>query len=280
MQPNVSANATKGIYFPPYITLAHVFNAPSGWRIGPRRFRQYQLQYVLSGEARYCIEDRHYTTKKGDLILHYPNEEHDVRTIAGVPYVCVSIVFHFGDTAFPPLDLLSGVHDMGNFENTTVESALTAIPALYHQPDSIHRLRTQSLLMEVLYTLLRTHRETQTAGAPSHAGKAKTHANIVLIRNYITEHYTEEITYKQLEQLTKWSKNYILLKFKEAYAYTPMQYQIQLRIERAKELAIQSNLSITEIAHQVGYSDIHTLGKIFKKKTGLSLSEFCSSLLY
>ncbi|WP_127490759.1 helix-turn-helix domain-containing protein [Paenibacillus glycanilyticus] len=74
-------------------------------------------------------------------------------------------------------------------------------------------------------------------------------------------------------------RNFFVL-FKDAYNITPMQFQIHLRIERAKELAIQSNMSVTEIAHHVGYTDVHTFRKIFKKKTGHSLSEFCASLLY
>ncbi|GLX67019.1 AraC family transcriptional regulator [Paenibacillus glycanilyticus] len=284
LQPVEAAQVVEGVYFPPYISLAHVFNAPKGWTIGPRRFRQYQFQYVLAGAASYRIEDQSYETKKGDLIVHFPNEEHEVRTLEGVPYVCVSIVFHFGSTSFPLEELLSGLHYVGSYEGTSLESALTAIPAEYHQPERVHRLRAQSLLMEVIYTLLRDQRSVALSSdiaslQESHI-KHKAHANLVLLKNYIKERFAETIKYEQLEQLTGWSKNYILLRFKDAYDTTPMQFQIQLRIERAKELAIQSNMSVTEIAHHVGYADVHTFGKIFKKKTGHSLSEFCASLLY
>jgi AraC-like DNA-binding protein len=284
LQPTEAAQVVEGFFFPPYISLAHVFNAPVGWTIGPRRFRQYQLQYVLSGAASYRIENSYYETKKGDLILHFPNEDHEVRTIDGMPYVCVSIVFHFGQTHFSLEELLPGRHYIGNFQNTLLESTLTAIPAEFHQPERLHRLRAQSLLTEIIYTILRDQKKSDYSldiqDVITSVQKHKTPAILVLLKNYVIEHYAKEITYEHLIKLTGWSKNYILLRFKEAYNITPIQFQIQLRIERAKELAIQSNKTITEIAYHIGYSNVHTFGKIFKKKTGLSLSEYCSSLLY
>jgi len=280
LQPKEAAQAAKGFYFPPYISLAHVFNAPNGWTIGPRKFKQYQFQYVLSGAATYRIENRVYETKKGDLILHFPNEGHEVRTIEGMPYVCVSIVFHFGQNQVPLEEMIPGLHYVGNIEHTPLEPSLTAIPAEYHQPDPIHKLRAQILLMDVIYTILRDHRSIPDGDSRNFAHKQKAHANLVLLKNYVKDRYAEEISYNQLEALTGWSKNYILLRFKEAYGVSPMQFQIQLRMERAKELAIQSNMSITEIALHVGYSDVHAFGKIFKKKTGLSLTDFRASLLY
>ena len=59
---------------------------------------------------------------------------------------------------------------------------------------------------------------------------------------------------------------------------TPIQYLIYIRIEKAKELAVQEGLTPSEIAHRVGYSDVHTFGNMFKKKTGISISAFCELL--
>jgi AraC-like DNA-binding protein len=59
---------------------------------------------------------------------------------------------------------------------------------------------------------------------------------------------------------------------------TPIQYQIYLRVEKAKELSVHDGLTPSEVAHHIGYNDVHTFGKMFKKKTGLSLSQFCANL--
>jgi len=101
---------------------------------------------------------------------------------------------------------------------------------------------------------------------------------MVLLRNYITEHYHQDIRISDLEQLSGFGRDYLIVQFKRAFQMTPIQYLIHVRVEKAKELAVNEGLTPSEIAHRVGYSDVHTFGKMFKKKTGSSLSQFCSTL--
>ncbi len=52
------------------------------------------------------------------------------------------------------------------------------------------------------------------------------------------------------------------------------QYFIQQKIEKAKELLVYDELTLTEISHQLGYSSVAHLSRQFKKVTGLTASEF------
>jgi len=51
-------------------------------------------------------------------------------------------------------------------------------------------------------------------------------------------------------------------------------YAIGKRIEKAQQLLLQSRLSLTDIAYQLGYSSVHHFSNQFKKTTGLSPSDF------
>jgi len=51
-------------------------------------------------------------------------------------------------------------------------------------------------------------------------------------------------------------------------------YLILQRIERVKELLVYDQLSLTEIAYQVGFSSVHHLSAQFKKVTGLTPTHF------
>lgn len=51
-------------------------------------------------------------------------------------------------------------------------------------------------------------------------------------------------------------------------------YFITLRIERAKELIVYDDKSLTEISYQLGYSSVHHLSSQFKKVTGLTPTHF------
>ena len=56
------------------------------------------------------------------------------------------------------------------------------------------------------------------------------------------------------------------------------EYLLNTRIKQAKKL-LSKNISITDIAHMVGYDNIYEFSKIFKKKTGKSPSFFKKELI-
>lgn len=270
------ANSEQPDYrYPPYITLAHLFHAPPGWAIHNRTMGQYVLQYVVEGRADYPVNGHPYATVKGDLLFHRPGEPHSILTLEGEPYVCLSFVFHFGTNEFPIRQLFGEMHLLGNYAGTELEKKLNRLVHLYRQPELSAQLQAQGLLLEVLG-------EAAAGLNRTHAGSAaedRTKAKLLLLQNYIRDHYAENVQHGDLERIAGLSRNYIIVQFKRQFGITPMQYLTWVRIQKARELALQTNLSISEIAGQVGYADVHTFGKMFKKKTGTSLSQFCSALV-
>lgn len=68
--------------------------------------------------------------------------------------------------------------------------------------------------------------------------------------------------------------SYLSKLFSEVEGTTIEQYFIAQKIERVKELIVYDEISMSEIAFQLGYSSISHLSKQFKKVTGLSPSHF------
>lgn len=261
--------------YPPFISLAHLFDAPAGWAIHNRTMGQYVLQYVVEGRADYPVNGLPYPTVKGDLLFHRPGEPHSILTLEGEPYVCLSFVFHFGATDFPIAPLFGDKHLLGNFAGTELEKKLLRLVHLYRQPELSAQLQAKGLLLEVLGEAAANGNRAQAGSSAEERTKAK----LLLAQNYIREHYAENIRHSDLERIAGLSRNYIIVQFKRQFGLTPMQYVTWVRIQKARELALQTSLSISEIAGLVGYADVHTFGKMFKKKTGTSLSQFCSALV-
>lgn len=100
------------------------------------------------------------------------------------------------------------------------------------------------------------------------------------IKNIIVElvHYKEEpLTIKLSEYLSqKLNRNYTYLAnlFSEVQGITIEKYYITQRIERVKELLVYDELSLTEIARLMNYSNVAHLSTQFKKVTGLTPSHF------
>ena len=62
--------------------------------------------------------------------------------------------------------------------------------------------------------------------------------------------------------------------FSSVEGITIEQFAIRQRIEKAKELLVYGQLSLTEIADKLGYSSVHHLSAQFKKITGLTPTHF------
>lgn len=63
-------------------------------------------------------------------------------------------------------------------------------------------------------------------------------------------------------------------RFRKIFGISPQRMLIQLRMDRAKELLRTTELSVKEIAHEVGYTRQHDLTRAFHKYTGTSPSEW------
>lgn len=260
---------------PPYITLAHMFHAPTGWNIRNRTMSQYVLQYVVDGVADYPVENRHYRTLRGDLLFHRPGERHSILTHDGETYICISIVFHFGSEPFPLEAAFGGAHLLGNFAEHPIHTMLSQLVIHYHQPGEHHRLASQGLLLQILAGAAESFASGRREAAPA---EQKIHARMVLVKNYLQQHYDRPMRSEELSHISGLSENYVTIQFKRAFGMTPSQYLLRVRAEKAKELALHTDLSISEIARRVGYSDVHTFGRMFKKVTGYNLTSFRTSL--
>jgi YesN/AraC family two-component response regulator len=68
--------------------------------------------------------------------------------------------------------------------------------------------------------------------------------------------------------------NYLSSLFSSIEGTTIEQHLIHQKIERVKELLVYDELSLSQIAHELGYSSVQHLSNQFKKVTGLTPSHF------
>jgi YesN/AraC family two-component response regulator len=274
LSPDESMSKLNDYYYPPYITQAHIFNAPQGWGFTDRVLKQYALQYVFDGSAEFWVENRKFSTHKGDLILYRPYETHSVRMYPNEDYISITIVFHYGNSTFPNEEMFAWENYLGNYANHEVNHYISELVGKYHQPGVHNQMQCQGLLHLILSACSKSRRERQMPGA----SKRNNTARLVHVKNHILKHLDKNIVPEELERLSGLSWNYLTSQFTKTFGYTVVQFLISSRIEAAKKMALESSLSYGEIANRVGYNSVHSFGKIFRKKTSMSLSEFCASV--
>lgn len=70
------------------------------------------------------------------------------------------------------------------------------------------------------------------------------------------------------------SEVYFRKLFQAHYGTTPKQYILNLRIQKAKQLLVESPFSVSAIAEECGFSSVYHFSRVFKEKTGASPSRF------
>lgn len=93
-------------------------------------------------------------------------------------------------------------------------------------------------------------------------------AKIKQALDFVDEHYSEDIKIADLAEAAFISETYLRRLFSEYYNMSPLQYVNLVRIEAACKLLKKEDYNIYEVAHKVGFDNMSTFIKNFKKMVG------------
>lgn len=87
---------------------------------------------------------------------------------------------------------------------------------------------------------------------------------IMKVIEYIEKNYMEKISLEQVANLVSMNRSYFCKLFKSETGITFQDYLIKLRMEKARELLINSDMKISDIAEKVGYANVFYFDRYFK----------------
>lgn len=94
------------------------------------------------------------------------------------------------------------------------------------------------------------------------------------VREYIEEHYMEDICLQDAAAQLHYSDAYFCRFFKQNFDKNFIVYLSELRIEKAKELLADITINVKDIGQRVGYRDSSYFTKVFKRIAGITPSEY------
>ncbi|MBK9137433.1 MAG: helix-turn-helix domain-containing protein [Verrucomicrobia bacterium] len=97
-------------------------------------------------------------------------------------------------------------------------------------------------------------------------------------KEFIQQHQSEELSLTDVAEAVNASTFYFCKVFKKATGINFTDYVSRVRIERAKNLALNPNLRISEIAFEVGFQSLTHFNRVFKRITGVSPTVYRSHL--
>jgi AraC-like DNA-binding protein len=97
-------------------------------------------------------------------------------------------------------------------------------------------------------------------------------------KQYIEEHHAEELSLGQVAAAVHTSAFYFCKLFKRATGFNYTEFVSRIRAEKAKNLLLNPNLRVSEIAYEVGFQSLTHFNRIFKKIVGQSPTEYRTQL--
>ncbi len=102
---------------------------------------------------------------------------------------------------------------------------------------------------------------------------------ITRAKEYILEHMAEDLSLARVAKAVNTSTFYFCKMFKKATGINFTDYLSRVRIEKAKNLLLNPNLRVSEIAFEVGFQSLTHFNRVFKKILGQSPTQYRAQLL-
>ncbi|HJG86206.1 AraC family transcriptional regulator [Pseudoflavonifractor capillosus] len=229
-----------------------------------------EIFYVVGGMGKFQIEELTLSVSVDDMVIVNPNVEHTEVSFNASPleYIVMGVEgleFAAGESGDDRYRL---VNCGGGREDTLYY--LRAMLAEIENKAIGYDLVCQDLL-EVL--VVRLMRRTDFSLAPAASG-TRTSKECAAVRRYIDSHFKESLSLDVLAEVAHVNKYYLVHTFSKEYGISPINYLISRRIAESKQLLSDTDHSLSQISHMLGFSSPSYFSQSFRKLEGISPMEY------
>lgn len=256
------------------VKIAGVRLLPEGFKFGPHKHKDVEVIVVEKGSCIIHIkeDDRYVDIHKSEVLVIYPHVTHTFYVTQDQSCRISQIQFEMLETDLDCcLDSLRFIKNL----KAGIKYEYTAKPAeIASCIGRINRNITDKELvnlycMELLLLL--------SKGMEDHANdmslNLKNH-KLNSVIEYINNNIYENLVIEDIGEKFNISTRYLRKKFKEITGDTISSYITKTRIKHAKELLAIGNLSVTQVAFQMGFSSPQYFSWVFKNITGVTPGQY------
>lgn len=232
-----------------------------------------EFYFILDGKGKFSIEDRVINTNKDDFFIINSNVGHSIYSGEDENLVYIS----FGVDSIFVKNLLNDDNiDEDKYIYKNIEKdqdyfikSFDIINEEFNSNNIFAQSMANAKASEFVITLLRNFKDEIVI-----TNDIKINKQIDYIKNFIDNNYSEDIKLESLSKMAYMNKFHLIAEFKQSYRVTPIDYLILKRIEVTKNLLISTNHSMEEISSIVGFNSQSYFNQVFRKKVGLTPSQF------
>lgn len=231
--------------------------------------RDFYFAYNLAGVTRMVIDGGPRESGAGSAFFYCPNEPQFYWYDETPQIKCYWI--HFTGSAAMELLRSSGLTDQRVSALGRAPELCDRIEAIIDEINTPRPDNEQVAAAQLASLLAQCGRILKEQHAPYHGGRKSA---ILDSAECIRKNYSQQISIQQLADDAGMSLNHFSVSFKQLVGKSPQQYLTDYRLQQAIKLICYCDMSIAEIAREIGYLDPMYFSRVFKKHIRVSPTEF------
>jgi AraC-like DNA-binding protein len=263
-----------------------IWFSKESYRIGlglqPHKHSYYHYIYVLSGTGKITVAGNEYIVQENDFYLTHQGITHGLETKSKDGMRVIEIKFEVNNEELAShlnrlphqirLSRLDIRHKLENF----IHEGMKKEPYL----EDFINLQFTEILLSLLRQKSNNFNTQRSNVIGTNGGNTAADKNSPDIKSlhhvaeYMKNNLTMDLDLEDLAKIANMSKYHFCRRFKKNYGTTPMKYFTALRISKAKELLMYSDLNISQIAYSVGFSDPGYFSRVFNQKESITPIEY------
>ncbi len=251
-----------------------------------------QMWYVAKGSCVHHYEGQMFEVPEGSLFIIPPYFNHSIDTTAFPNSRLISCDFtedlitkssdqNAKDTLFnlaylEPLLIHCKLSQPSlrftGEKATELEKILEELLIAYNEKQSFYSALIKGNIIKLITLIIEQFQTTVFENNNELFSKYRDAIDTAL--HYIDEHFTEKIYLEDICKMALMSPSSFSYIFRQSSGTTFTEYLQQKRVLKSKELLLNSNASVLEIAEQSGFSDTAYFNRVFKKMVGISPGQY------
>ncbi|MFD0958474.1 helix-turn-helix domain-containing protein [Paenibacillus chungangensis] len=269
----------------------HYFELEASFIASQERHDFWEMVYVDKGEIEVATDCDRRHLKQGDMIFYPPNVVHEGRACNGsapvlliVSYECHAACMSYFENKTLQLDdrereLLSELLEEGIASFDPAVDSRDTVNLAGRTPRPFGSEQLVKISLEALLIRLIRKGKQERKGKASLAVKQNRDKDIVeSIMAYMEQHIASDLSHAQLCQAFAIGRSQLTAIFFERTGYGVMDYFSRMKVKTAQTLIREEKYNFTEIAGRLGYSSVHYFSRSFKRKTGMTPTEYARSV--
>ncbi len=255
--------AKKLYYYP--ISAGHFF-CNKNYHLVRNNYNSLLITHILDGTFTYIKDGKHITAQKGDTVILDCYKPHEYYTDNTMEFIWIHVA---GANAFELFEEIER-KDGNLVKCKDTEHVKKLLFRIFNGIKSDNPPSELSLSLDIykLFAELLNPQSTKSKGESSYEDC------IQEVKEYIAENLNENLTVGKLAETVNMSSSHFSRVFKQQTGFSPYDYILISRLNRAKYLLQKTDMTVSAIAYEIGFNSESNFIYFFTESEGISPGKF------